>query len=142
MARTATVCDPADLRQHHSEDTNMKSICLVLTLAGHLVPIDKPFPSANSCEMAGFSMTDGQIVKGFACLPKVMVDGLPVYDCGKYQPDQILIAPPRKCTFNVMDGSGLIRTVSAPCDASIPGALDAATPDRRPPIPKYQDRME
>lgn len=84
----------------------------------------------------------GGTVKGYECRPTAMVDGLPIYDCGKYRPDQILTPPPEKCTFNVMTAEGLITTVSAPCDGQLPGAIISAPPPRDKPSPKYQKRME
>lgn len=119
----------------------MKTVCLILTLAGHLIPINKPFPSQDSCEIAGFGMTDGQTVKGYACLPRLMVDGLPIYDCGIVR-DVDLIPPAATCTFTVMKPDGLMAAVAAPCDSAPPGAVTASPPDERPPIPKYQRRME
>lgn len=120
----------------------MKSVCLILTLSGYMVPIDKPFPSADSCERAGFSMTDGKTVKGYACLPRFMVDGLPTYDCGQYNPDMNLTPPPMtKCIFDVMKPDGTIFQISAACDIDMPNAVNIR-PSERPPIPKYQNRME
>lgn len=72
----------------------MKSVCLILILSGQLAPIDKAFPTPDLCEIAGFTLTDGKIVRGYTCLPAMMVDGLPYYDCGKYNRDMNLTAPP------------------------------------------------
>jgi len=119
----------------------MKSVCLILTLSGHLVPISKPFPSGDSCERAGFSMTDGQTVKGYACLPRSMVDGMPIYDCGIIS-DIDLTMPAGKCTFDVMGADGRVRNIGAPCDAQVPGTINMYGPEQRPPVPKYQDRLE
>jgi hypothetical protein len=120
----------------------MKSICLILSLSGHMIPIDKPFPTADACERAGFSMTDGQTVKGYACLPRIMVDGLPVYDCGKY-PDIDLTPPPEppsKCRFEILAPSGKIVTVSAECDAIINGVINILPP--KTPTNKYTKPLE
>lgn len=84
----------------------------------------------------------GGTAKGYECRPTVTVDGLPIYDCGKYQPEQILTPPPAKCTFNIMSREGLVVTVSAPCDAILPGAIISSPRTRERPAPKYQDRME
>ncbi len=119
----------------------MKSICLILTVAGRLMSIDKPFPSQDACEIAGFKMTDGQTVKGFACLPRVMVDGLPIYDCGDYEKINLTL-PPSICTFDVMRPNGQISTIGAPCNEHIPDAINIHPSEPRPPIPKYQKRME
>lgn len=119
----------------------MKSVCLILTIAGSLLPINKPFPSGDACERAGFSMTDGQTIKGYACLPRFMVDGLPTYDCGIVT-DIDLTMPPGKCTFDVMKSDGTMATISAQCDGNVPGTVNMRAPDQRPPIPKYQKRME
>lgn len=119
----------------------MKSVCLILTVAGHLIPINKPFPSDDACERAGFSMTDGQTVKGYACLPRMMVDGLPTYDCGIVT-EIDLTPPPTKCVFDIMKSDGLMATISAPCNTTPPGSVNIHGPEPRPPIPKYQKRME
>jgi len=95
----------------------MKSAVLILTLTGHLT-----------------------IGPAYECRPTAMVDGVPIYDCGKYRPDQILT--PEKCTFNVMTRDGLVTTVSAPCDGQLPGAIISTPPPRDKPSPKYQKRME
>lgn len=118
----------------------MKSVCLILSLAGHMIPINKPFPSPDSCERAGFSMTDGQTVKGYACLPRFMVDGLPTYDCGAVT-DIDLTPPPARCTFNIMNSDGAVTTISAPCDETPAGTVNSYPEDRTPPR-KYQKRME
>lgn len=119
----------------------MKSACLILIVAGRLITVDKPFPHPDACEQAGFGMVDGQTVKGYACLPRFMVDGLPTYDCGIVT-DIDLTPPPGKCTFDVMDSTGQISTVAAPCAAQVPGTINMHSPEPRPPIPKYQKRME
>lgn len=119
----------------------MKSVCLILTMAANLLPIDKPFPSADACERAGFSMTDGQTVKGYACLPRAMLDGLPLYDCGTFT-EIDLTPPPGTCTFDVMKPGGQISAIAAPCAADVPGTINRHHPAPRPPVPKYQDRLE
>lgn len=125
--------------------------CLVLILSGQLVPINKPFPTEDSCERAGFSMTDGQTVKGYSCLPRIIVDGLPVYDCGRYQ-DIDLTPPPagETCIVDSMtDGTVISR--HEPCVRTATGwrlvvprsnVIDVRPTTVRPPIPKYQKRME
>lgn len=118
----------------------MKSVCLILFMSGQMIGVDKPFPSADACERGGFSMTDGRTVKGYSCLPHLMVDGLPVYDCGKY-PDVDLTPPPSKCRFEVLvPASGKIRHVSAECDAIIPGVINILPPTS--PSPKYRKPLE
>jgi hypothetical protein len=54
------------------------SICLILLLADRtLLPIPAPFPDSTYCEMGGLSMTDGNLVRGYICVPAV------IYDCRK-----------------------------------------------------------
>lgn len=84
----------------------------------------------------------GETATGYECHLTMIVDGLPIYDCGKYQPEQILTPPPAKCTFNVMTQDGLVTTVSAPCDGYLPGAIISTPPPRDKPSPKHQNRME
>jgi len=84
----------------------------------------------------------GGTAKGYECRPTVTVDGLPIYDCSKYQPEQILTPQPEKCTFNVMTRDGLVTTVSAPCDNRPSGIIISTPPPRERPSPKYQKRME
>lgn len=120
----------------------MKTVCLILIVAGRLLTIDKPFPNQDACEIAGFGMTDGQTVKDYTCVPRDMVDGLPTYDCGDIKSDLILTPPPSKCTFTVMGLDGRTRSISAACNADVPGTISITAPEPRPPVPKYQERME
>lgn len=54
----------------------MPNICLILIMAGKsLIPIAAPFSDQTSCEMGGASMTDGQTVRGYVCVP------VGIYDC-------------------------------------------------------------
>jgi hypothetical protein len=118
----------------------MKSVCLILILGHQMVGIDKPFPSADACERGGFSMTDGQTVKGYSCLPRFMVDGLPTYDCGAYSEINLAPPAPSKCRFEIMTPAGKIRHVSAECDAEVPGAINILPPTS--PTKKYQKPLE
>lgn len=118
----------------------MKSVCLILLVGAQIVGIDKPFPDPDACERGGFSMTDGHTVKGYACLPQFMVEGMPTYDCGNYS--EISLAPerPTKCRFEILTPRGKIRHVSAECDAEIPGAINILPPTS--PTKKYQRPLE
>lgn len=60
----------------------MTHICMLLVLAsGNFLPVSYSFKDRVECEAAGKEMTDGRTVKNFVCLPSVMVDGLPVFEC-------------------------------------------------------------
>ena len=60
----------------------MHSVCLVLIMAGHtLLPVSGSWRDQVHCEMDGASMVDGRTVKGYICIPKAIVVGIPDYDC-------------------------------------------------------------
>lgn len=102
------------------DSVNMKTAaCLILLLQGQIVPIDKAFPDDDSCERAGFSMTDGRTVKGYSCLPRFMVDGVPTFDCGRRYPDP---SPRRRiCVVDIMDQEGAIYSREYACAATPAG---------------------
>lgn len=118
----------------------MKSVCLILFVGAQIIGIDKPFPDPDACERGGFSMTDGHTVKGYACIPQFMVEGVPTYDCGKFS--EIILAPPApsKCRFEVLTPSGKIHQVNAECDAIIDGTINIMPPTS--PTKKYRKPLE
>jgi len=119
----------------------MKSACLILILYGQIVGVDKPFPDPDACERGGLSMTDGRTVKGYSCVPQIMVDGLPTYDCGNYSKINWAPPGPTKCHFEILvPKSGKIRRVSAECDAVLPGVINILPPTY--PTKKYRAPLE